>query len=1260
MVDFTGERIVPEADNCEPQFAKKMYLEHLTRYRFASQWIKGKRVLDVGCGVGYGSRWMAENGAESVRAFDISADAIAHAKEFYAHEKVEFEVGSATDFAFDQRFDVIACFELIEHVDDQSAVIECIRDALDPNGILVISTPRALEQKRTHFHTREFSEREFLALLRLGFPNVQLFFQNNHLTSLIAGGPPQSVGQVLTLDDQFSLASADYFIAVASPSVNRALADDCGPVMLIGDDKYIRLLERDVGILHDAEDRLKVEVGSLGGQLSKRTRELANLQAEFAQSREALTRCELLLSDRERELEQLRSDIVEKRETIAAREAVLGERERNLLEIRDSLERERQMVHERAEQLATREGELDRIRAEAAGANDALLDREARLLEYREELERTRAEAAITAEALSAREASFAECHQALDHARSRIADLGEASRNELSECNKRLAEKEQELERQRDTSIYLDQSIKALKASRSWRITAPYRWLGHMVRRFRRPRAAVPEARRFGESQGARVSAGPVKQPASGTAVAAAHILGIPVGDVASAHAFDVVYAIGCWEGESKRYRVHNLAKELEKQGLNVRVMPFEHIATLCDEEISARAVVLFRAPFDPSTRVDLFLDYAKRKGIKVVFDVDDAVFEPDIIDQIDGFRLLPEVDQERYIRGVHQYRKLLLAADLVTVPTEYLRARAAHLGKPVSVIPNSINDVQQNIANELLAQPRVLGEVVRIGYFSGSHTHQADFAQCADALFEVMREHPSVVFRVVGYLDLESRWDEFAERIERIEFLSYQDMLRVLHECDINIAPLDLESIFCHGKSELKYFEAGLVGVPTVASATDTYTRAIEHEVDGFVLKSMPEWKGVLTRLVTSPELRQEVGMKARASSLARYSARAVARIARRVYELDQSPPSRGATQGHGRDGSTERSSMSLRISWVIPELIIGGGGHRNILRAAYYLAQFGHRVSLYFTGNERRPEAIKDQIREHFYPLDCPVYAFDGSICPSDVVFATHWTTVEAALSARGHAREIMYFVQDFEPAFAPMGSEYVLAENTYRLGLYHITSGPWCETILRRDFHADADHFQFPVDRSIYYPRERRKENKNLIFFAKPEMSRRCFELGVFALREFHRIRPDVEIILFGSRHASKYSYDFPVTIRDVLPTLEDLAQMYSNGDVGLVFSTTNPSLIPYEMMACGLPVVDLNRGDNAVNYGGRRDIALLANPLPVRMAEQIAALIGNADELANRRDRGLVFVDGFPSEEEMARRIESLIFSRLMPKEEERT
>ncbi|WP_308389701.1 methyltransferase domain-containing protein [Acidithiobacillus sp. AMEEHan] len=1063
MVEFSGEKIVPGAKNCEPKFSEKMFQEHIARYIFASAFVKGKRVLDVGCGVGYGAHHLAVNGAESVLAFDISADAINHARENYAHPNVEFAVASATEFDFGQCFDVVTCFELIEHVDAQAEVVRRIRVSLKGDGVLLMSTPRALVRKRTHFHTHEFSAEEFRALLSTEFRSVELYFENNHFTSMVASAMPQHIGHIQSLHDTYYPEKADYFIAVAS-SGHVIPADTPEPVLVVSDDAYVKLLEHDVEVLHQAEDRLQ------------------------------------------RDLEELRQ-----------------------------IERE--------------------IRQQVSVSNDNI----ARLEE-----DLRRAKATIFTHVLGS--------------------------------------------------------------------VGYGYRIL-HKVHGYWRRHGAAATLRAV------------LRRIGSGAPSLPSNLVVLPEVEernLADRH-FHVVFMIGCWEGESKRYRVYNLIEGLRELGYRVLDLPYSELARLVDLRVRPDVVVLFRAPFDKGVGIVRFLNYAKNLDTKIVFDIDDYVFEPDIIDAIDGVRVLEEKQKSCYVDGVLRYRRLLERCDLVTVPTAYLKARVEEIGRPAAVIPNSINAEQIATARELttrLPDPAC----VRIGYFSGSFTHQRDFAECESSILEIMEQYPQVVLRVVGYLELGPRWDGFAHRVERAPFQPPQGMLQLLAECDINIAPLELDNAYTQGKSELKFFEAGLVGVPTVASATDTFTRAITDGVDGYCVHDATQWRRILEALVVSPELRMRVGKEAKRTALERYSISGVAREAVRVYGLSKADPE--------TSDETPLPPGRLRIAWVIPGLIIGGGGHRNILRAAYFLQRFGHRISLYFTGTEQDPETLKNLIKKHFYDLDCPVYLFDGRLRLVDVVFATHWSTVAPALAARGQAKEIMYFVQDFEPYFAQMGTEYVLAENTYRLGLYHITSGPWCERLLRRDFGAEADHFQFPVDRGIYHPRQRRKANRNIVYFAKPEMPRRCFELGVMALREVHRMCPDLEIVMFGSRHLGKQHFDFPVTIRGLVPTLEEIAQMYADGDVGLVFSTTNPSLIPYEMMACGLPVVDLDRGDNAVNYGGRSDIALLANPIPECMAQDIMLLLNDEAERLRRREAGLAFIDGFPSEEEMARRIEELILARL--------
>lgn len=709
---------------------------------------------------------------------------------------------------------------------------------------------------------------------------------------------------------------------------------------------------------------------------------------------------------------------------------------------------------------------------------------------------------------------------------------------------------------------------------------------------------------------------------------------------------AVDVLFLIGCWEGESKRYRVHNLIEGLEGRGYSAQALDFSQCGDIIDRQLTPKVVVFFRAPFDPSKRIVELLEYCRINQIRTVFDVDDYVFEPSIIDQVAGVAELGPEQRVDYEWGVRAYRSLLFSCERATTTTAFLRDRMLELGRDVHVVPNSINGAQRSLAAELLQGRKAMrasDAPVRICYFSGSKTHARDFEQCQGAIQNVMRRHPQVIFRLVGMLDLDESWVPFAERVERSGFMPALDMLRSLSECDINLAPLEEGDVFCEGKSELKFFEAALVEVPTIASRTGTFVAAIEEGITGFLASTPEEWEEKIETLVRSPETRARIGQAARKTAAATYSNSLAAERALTAYGLERSAPAPAKSSG-----------KRVKIGWIVPGLIIGGGGHRNILRAAYFLEQAGHDVRLYFSDTEMSGAELRRAVREHFYPFSGPVHRFAGFADSEDVMMATHWSTVSLAQSVSSMVGEIMYFVQDFEPAFYPMGSEYILAENTYRKGLYAITSGPWCEHLLKRDYGMEADSFRFPVDNSIYRAdaASGKERGKRILYFAKPEMPRRCFLIGTMALREFHRLRPDYEILFFGSGNAKQYPQDYPVSYLDVVPTLQDLAELYATSAAGLVFSTTNPSLVPYEMMACGLPVVDLGRPGNEVNYAGRHDIALLADPDPATMARQLAELVDDPDEIEMRRRNGLDYALTFPTEQAMAERVEQLILARL--------
>ena len=130
------ERFVPGTADGE-----LMEVEHFARYRWASQLVAGRRVLDAGCGVGYGSALLADAGAAEVVGLDLSAKAV-HAAAQGVPANATFVTGDVHTLAFeDERFDVVVCFEVIEHVEAQDEVIAELARVLAADGVLVVSSP---------------------------------------------------------------------------------------------------------------------------------------------------------------------------------------------------------------------------------------------------------------------------------------------------------------------------------------------------------------------------------------------------------------------------------------------------------------------------------------------------------------------------------------------------------------------------------------------------------------------------------------------------------------------------------------------------------------------------------------------------------------------------------------------------------------------------------------------------------------------------------------------------------------------------------------------------------------------------------------------------------------------------------------------------------------------------------------------------------------------------------------------------------------
>ena len=175
-----------EIERLDPAIASPSYGVHMhvQRYQHASKFAFG-RVLDLGCGVGYGSKILAmPEKVNEVIAIDISSSALNYAKKYYAHKKVKYLLSSAENLPFDDKyFDMVAAFEIIEHVTDYQKTLKEVFRVLKNNGYLFISSPnpRDLLNRLRHqilskpfptkyqenpLHTKEFYYEELFDIIR--------------------------------------------------------------------------------------------------------------------------------------------------------------------------------------------------------------------------------------------------------------------------------------------------------------------------------------------------------------------------------------------------------------------------------------------------------------------------------------------------------------------------------------------------------------------------------------------------------------------------------------------------------------------------------------------------------------------------------------------------------------------------------------------------------------------------------------------------------------------------------------------------------------------------------------------------------------------------------------------------------------------------------------------------------------------------------------------------------------------------------------
>lgn len=328
-------------------------------------------------------------------------------------------------------------------------------------------------------------------------------------------------------------------------------------------------------------------------------------------------------------------------------------------------------------------------------------------------------------------------------------------------------------------------------------------------------------------------------------------------------------------------RYRVFNPAVALAARQDGPSASWFDRddwdrmdqVLDLCD------VLVICRARYN--NRIGGLIERARARGRRVLFDVDDLVFDTRYVHLLVETLGLTSIDErvwDDWFAMCSRLEATFRLCDGAIVTNAFLAERAREAfgdGRRVAVIANGLERAQQALSDRVWQAKEASGWArdgrIHLGYFSGTASHNRDFAVIGSRLAHLMDQDARLVLRVAGFLDIGPEFDRHADRVEVFPLQDPLNLQRTIGETEINLVPLQVNA-FTHCKSELKWFEAAAVGTLTIASPSYAFKSAIVDGETGW-LASTTAWERVLTAAIAGVDDLRAMGAKAREAALARH---------------------------------------------------------------------------------------------------------------------------------------------------------------------------------------------------------------------------------------------------------------------------------------------------------------------------------------------------------------------------------------------------
>jgi glycosyltransferase involved in cell wall biosynthesis len=278
----------------------------------------------------------------------------------------------------------------------------------------------------------------------------------------------------------------------------------------------------------------------------------------------------------------------------------------------------------------------------------------------------------------------------------------------------------------------------------------------------------------------------------------------------------------------------------------------------------LNYRVIIFFRCQW--TKKVEEAINLAKSLNKKVLFDIDDLVFDTNYTDMHPYIKTLSQKEKKLYDKGVELIAKTLKLCEGAITTNEVLAKELNKYVKNVFVNRNVPSEEMWRLSQNALLMKinKTKSSDIIIGYFSGSISHNPDIEMLRNVLVKILREFKNVKLLLYGFLKVPNFLSEFSTQIIKRRFIDWKLLPRIISNIDINIAPIE-NIFFNEAKSENKWVEASLVKIPTVSSNYGAFKQVIHHNETGILCSNLNDWYISLKSLINDKLLRKTIGENA-----------------------------------------------------------------------------------------------------------------------------------------------------------------------------------------------------------------------------------------------------------------------------------------------------------------------------------------------------------------------------------------------------------